>query len=169
LNENAKNALNYLATNMDPLIEAEEDDGRQTYIVQTYLYFNLTKDLKQLYIKKTTYFKKPNRNLSILDRRSDIYYIIPLDQLKSENVVQDEVGTVASIKANRMINDNLLKIKLLYNQEFDYVEIFYNSDDGNKVDKVYGGTIDNLSLNFRQDYEKSLEFLSALRAICLYQ
>ena len=166
LSPETKSALNFLATTFNPLTEIEDNNGSSTYIVKSFIYFDLAPKGNRLIVKKTTYFQK-ELLLSNKDRRSDIYYIIPLDNLIEDNITfsieQDKRGLKSYLSGERNCYVN---IETLYQKPINHIQVFYSTDDGNKVESTTNGDIKGaLSFNFRNNAPLCEKAVIALKSV----
>jgi hypothetical protein len=174
IDDEVKNALNYLSLNMNPLVESETyNDGNFSYTIHAYFYFDITQKSKNLIVKRTWYIKKESQisNGQAIDnnRHSDTYYIIPIEKMipNNINIDQPHIKSTDDILNNSQGRiGNVLEIELLYNQQgVDEISVFYQ-DDGYKIYSIHKFSTDDVVLSFNDDYDKCLNFIRAFRSIC---
>jgi len=161
-----KSALNFLAVNMDPYEEYGYINKTGDMFSKVYFYFDITREVKQIVVKRETYFdiSPPKQVLTSNELRSVEYIISPIASLSPENI---SIGQ-GELDNQKIPNEYYLNIETLYKKPVQRIVKWYatNKEMGKKeLERTDNVETSSFTVGFN-DYNKANLFASKFKALC---
>jgi hypothetical protein len=166
LNENQKQALNFLAVNFDPWIEKAYHTNDGAIECKVYLYFNISKEKKEIILKREDYIvnRSDNGQLIPYNKRVERFYFYPLNLIEPANVtVKQNEDIIISMRHNQLPYH--VEVTTLYNQPIKTLSKWYSVGKDHKFLSEYVSTSNGFYIDARFDSEKAEAIAYAFKVL----